>query len=283
MIKRRIRRSYKNNHIEKSFIQERRLRSNIDIEENISRDQNEKKINKFGFIMLRHVKDENSDKHWKISYKCIKNYFPECPIVIIDDNSKQEYIDKEFQNNLIGTLVLNSEYPKRGELLPYYYYSRNKFFDVAIIIHDSVFINKRFEVKVDQYKFLWHFNSDCAHIYDDENALIKKLENHDKIESLHKNLDLWKGCFGCMSIINHDFLTKVNKRHNLSNLLPFVNSRPDRMLFERVLACIFQTYYKYESQNGSIHDITWGTTLQEAVENEDDFSDRDFIKVWLGR
>ena len=106
--------------------------------------------------MLRHVKDENSDKHWKISYKCIKTYFPECPIVIIDDNSKQEYIDKEFQNNLIDTIVLNSEYPKRGELLPYYYYSRNKFFDVAIIIHDSVFINKRFEVKVDNYKFLWH-------------------------------------------------------------------------------------------------------------------------------
>ena len=113
--------------------------------------------------------------------------------------------------------------------------------------------------------------------------MIQKLENHDKIESLHKNLDLWKGCFGCMSIINHDFLTKVNETHNLSNLIPFITCRQERMLFERVIACIFQTYYKYESQNGSIHNIKWGTTLQEAVENEDEFSDKDFIKVWLGR
>ena len=83
MIKRIIRRSYKNNSIEQKIIQERRMRrsykNNIieqpiiqdqietpttirmchNIEQSIIPDQNEKKINKFGFIMLRHVKDEN--------------------------------------------------------------------------------------------------------------------------------------------------------------------------------------------------------------------------------
>ena len=40
------------------------------------------------------------------------------------------------------TFIIQNDFPKRGELMPYYYYLHNKLFDTAVIIHDSVFINK---------------------------------------------------------------------------------------------------------------------------------------------
>jgi hypothetical protein len=55
---------------------------------------------------------------------------------------------------LYKTTIINSEYHGRGELLPYYYYLQNKFVDKAVIIHDSVFINKYIHLDVDDYKLL---------------------------------------------------------------------------------------------------------------------------------
>lgn len=58
---------------------------------------------------------------------------------------------------LYNSIIIKSKYPKRGELLPYFYYLKNKLFDKAIILHDSVFINKKLNLKFKKYKFLWEF------------------------------------------------------------------------------------------------------------------------------
>jgi hypothetical protein len=91
----------------------------------------------FGFIILRHVKDDITNTYWLRCYNCIRKYYPENMIIIIDDNSNYDYITNI---DLYKTKIIKSEYHGRGELLPYYYYLHNKFFDKAIILHDSMFI-----------------------------------------------------------------------------------------------------------------------------------------------
>ena len=43
-----------------------------------------------------------------------------------------------------------------------------------------------------------------------------------------------------MSIITHDYLTLINNKYPISNLLNFVLTRNNRCSFERVIACLLQ-------------------------------------------
>ena len=95
-------------------------------------------MDNFGFIITRHVNSEKTNKYWNHCVKCLKRFYPQKKIVIIDDNSNPVYLKREFDYTNI--LVINSEFKGRGEILPYYYYLKNKFFKNAVIIHDSVFL-----------------------------------------------------------------------------------------------------------------------------------------------
>ena len=83
----------------------------------------------FGFILSRHVNSETTNKYWNTCIKQLNLIYPETSIVIIDDNSNYEYITNI---DLYKTTIIQSEYPQRGELLPYYYYLHNKLFDIEI-------------------------------------------------------------------------------------------------------------------------------------------------------
>ena len=89
--------------------------------------------NNIGFIILRHVNSEATNKYWIHCHECIRKFYPENPILIIDDNSNYSFISEETFSN---TRVIQSEFPKRGELLPYYYYLHNPFADSAVILHE---------------------------------------------------------------------------------------------------------------------------------------------------
>ena len=102
-----------------------------------------------GFIILRHVNDALTNQYWIYCYTCIRKFYAENEIIIIDDNSNPAFISAI---PLYKTTVISSEYPQRGELLPYYYFLRNKLFDIAVIIHDSVFIQKYMDFNVNTYK-----------------------------------------------------------------------------------------------------------------------------------
>jgi len=118
-------------------------------------------MNSFGFIITRHVNSQNTNKYWNHSVKLLRTLYPNIKIVIIDDNSNKSFIKADFNYNNIE--IIQSEFPGRGELLPYYYFIKHKFFENAIIIHDSVFIHKRINFnKLNGTKVLplWYFNSD---------------------------------------------------------------------------------------------------------------------------
>lgn len=236
-----------------------------------------------GFIMLRHVNNTETNKYWIHCYNCIRKYYPENKILIIDDNSNYKFVTNE---KLYETHIINSEYPKRGEILPYYYYLHNKLFDSAVIIHDSVFVNKYVDLSVKKYKLLWEFEHFWDQI-DDETKMIN-LFNDSELKQFYEKKNLWKGCFGGMSIITHDYLTFINDKYDISKLLDSILNRYNRMSFERVIACLLQKNGDKETLFGDIFKYV-GRIGKEKIPNKLSFKDKDkynhlpFIKIWSGR
>ena len=207
-------------------------------------------MNQFGFILTRHVNSESTNRYWNHSVKLIRTLYPRAKIVIIDDNSNQEFVKADF--NYKNVEIVKSEFPGRGELLPYYYYIRNKYFENAIILHDSVFIHKRinFEfLRGEKVMPLWIFEQDAENL-DNTLSIARNLNySYDIGKALRvkdmKTLVLevprakWYGCFGCQAYINHGFLVRLEKTYGISSLVDTVKTRPDRCCLERILGCLF--------------------------------------------
>ena len=123
------------------------------------------------------MNSEKTNKYWNECVRCIQKFHWGIPIVIIDDNSNYDFIksEQEYQN----VSVVQSEYPKRGELLPYYYFFKNHYWENAVIIHDSVFIQTRvpyIKLKTNVLP-LWHFGG----VHRNENKIqCSRIVNHLK-------------------------------------------------------------------------------------------------------
>jgi hypothetical protein len=244
--------------------------------------------NKYGFIIIRHVNSEKSDKYWIESYNCIRKYYNN-KIIIIDDNSNEELLTKNV--NLINCEIIKSEYPQRGEILAYYYLHKYHLFDKAVIIHDSTFIQKYIDFfKFNNIKFIWHF----SHHWDsvkDEIKLINAIKYNNNILSLHNDKTKWFGCFGLQSVIEYDFLNKLSEKYNLFNLLEIINNREKRMNAERIFALLCTAEEEELHINPSIygiihHYINWGYNYDSYVDDkniENKLDNYDIIKVWSGR
>ena len=231
----------------------------------------------FGFIILRNVNNELTNKYWIKCVNSIRQYYPENDILIIDDNSNYNFITNE---KLYKTTIINSAYPKRGELLPYYYYLHNKLFDVAIIIHDSVIINNYIDVNIENYKFLWEFEHDWDQITDETRMI--NIFNDLELKEFYENKALWKGCMGGMTIIRHDYLVYINNKYDISKLLDLVLTRYNRCSFERVIACLLQKEGPRKTLLGNMQKYCkWGITFDET--ESDEYKHLPLIKYWSGR
>ena len=249
----------------------------------------------YGFIITRHVNSEKTNKYWNHAVRSIRRFYPFRKIVIIDDNSNQAFVKADF--NYKNIQIVNSEYPGRGELLPYYYFHKNKYFNNAVILHDSVFFHKRIHFE----KFnkvnvlpLWHFDynenmGNCSrlsrylnHVY----AIQKQIMPQDNMFSF-KPSDIWYGCFGVQSYINHNFLSSIQQKYNLFGLLDGVLTRTDRCSLERIMGIIFHiespNLYKRPSLFGDIWKYQqWGYSF-ETYCTEYKGIHKPLIKVWTGR
>lgn len=229
-----------------------------------------------GFVILRHVNSEETNRYWIHCYECIRKHYPENEIVIIDDNSTYFFITTP---HLYKVTIVNSEYPKRGELLPYIYYLKYKWFDVAVMIHDSVFINQEIDFYTDTYKILWDFKHDWDTPYR-EFYMLQQLDNTEYLTKFFHDKTLWTGCFGSMCCISYNYLKYIDSRHNLSALLNHVTHRDARCDFERVLGCVLQFNYPRIVMFNHIHDWTpWGIKFDE----KDKYTHLALTKVWTGR
>ena len=235
----------------------------------------------FGFIMVRCITNALSSQYWFQSYNCIRKYYPDTPILIVDDNSNPRYVDKRKEDTLDMCAIVQSEHPKRGEILGYYYMYKKRCFDKAVILHDSVFMNNHVDFqKYNKVRFLWHF--DNFHIYDIERAS-GFLRN---VNPIYKRDSIWDGCFGVMSVIDLDFLDEIS---GMFFLLDDVNCRNDRMCMERIFAIICFHHHPQLIDNPSI----MGNIFKFPSAYRYTFSDYkkgkninrlpSIVKVWTGR
>jgi hypothetical protein len=199
---------------------------------------NETKDGKFGFIITRHVNSQETNKIWKMCINQLRKVYPSKKIIIIDDNSNYEFVTQDGVD-LSNCEVIDSEFKKRGELLPYYYFYKNKWFDKAIFIHDSVFINNKIPAaEVSDVKFLWYFNAGEHEDMRNIERILSVLKNKDKLITTFRDKNSWKGCWGVMSVIQYDFLKRIFEKYDMVRLLDSVNNRDDRMAMERVFGII---------------------------------------------
>jgi hypothetical protein len=248
----------------------------------------------FGFIVLRHVNSELTNQYWNQSVKLLRSFYPDNEIVIIDDNSNQQFVKSEFDYKNVTTI--QSEYPGRGELLPYIYFYKYKWFDNAVFIHDSVFIhktinfNKIIENSNNKVVSLWYFinnDSELDHVLNIADNL--KYSEIIKQNLLIWNKNIWRSCFGVMSLINYNFLNEIVTKYDLLNLIEVIKTRSDRCALERIMGVIFYI----ETNNRK---TLFGNIGKSHKRSNDTFRYNDyiecfynkkipnyFIKVWTGR
>ena len=255
-------------------------------------------MNDFGFIITRHVNSTNTNRYWNQCVKLIRTFYPFKQIVVIDDNSNQQFVKQAFPYK--NLTVINSQFPGRGEILPYYYLLKYRWFPSAVILHDSCFVHRRIPFETFNFNVLpfWH------HIYDKENIdnlirissslknnneVIKKLKGSG-INILGFNKDKFNLVFGCQCYIKLSFLELLENKYNITNLVNVIHNRTDRCSLERILGLLFsEEYPKLNLINSLFGDII---VKNKSFAYSYDQYQRDlgekkvlypFVKVWTGR
>jgi len=255
----------------------------------------------WGFILTRCVKRPSVNRYWNHCVQQIRRYYPQRHIVIIDDNSDKRMVhaEKDYEN----VTVVQSEFHGRGELLPFMYLLQHKWFDAAVILHDSVFIQARvpFEAFKCPVMPLWH------HPFDAENPplihrLLAHLTNNPRLHYLcaqeKQTMGMGMGsgsgpsfnlCFGCQCFIKLSFLQHIQRKYHITNLRACVKTRPDRCALERVLGAIFYAEHPVASPSlfGNIrshpHAFKYSMNHYAADKHRRRRLKQHFIKVWTGR
>ena len=133
-------------------------------------------------------------------------------------------------------------------------------------------------MNVEKYKILWDFDHNDDQI-EDETIMIN-IFNDPELTKFYENKYLWRGCFGAMSIIKHDYLTYINSKYDISKLLNYVLNKYNRCSFERVIACLLQKEGTKKTLLGDIHEYCrWGIKFNEI----DGYRHLPLIKHWTGR
>lgn len=265
------------------------LCSIFSIESNLSAFTLSKQLDSFIFVILRHVRDEKDNLLWKRCYNSIREFYLETPIVIIDDNSRITVPDEGLDN----TIVIRSEYPGAGELLPYYYFHKYRWSSKMIFLHDSMFLKRAFTVKElnNSVKFHWHFDT---HASDDNcriNDLLLNLNQGDLLVWYNKrNKKCWNGCFGVASMIDLSTLDQIESQYLfLNSLVDKIKTREDRMALERILGILLfkESFLRKESCSnfGNIfhYPHCWRSMDDATLERLKKIYPGAILKTWHGR
>jgi len=243
------------------------------------------------FVILRNIQSVRDNDLWISSYNSIRKYYTN-HIVIIDDNSTINTVN----GRLTDTDVIKSEWRGAGEILPYYYFLKEKWADRMIFLHDSMFLHRPFQPSELEgaIRFHWHFDHEDR---DDRRILnlLSLLNESDDIRTSFSDSDFqWKGCFGGASIVDLDVVEKLEEKYELiSKLISTIRTRNDRKAFERILGIVvwyeklidsstpsnfgsILAYPKaFESQNNNIE--TAAHIVSQTNYNTS------ILKVWRGR
>lgn len=237
----------------------------------------------FGFIIPTYVTTEAHKSVLRDGLKKIRLYHQN-PIILIDDHSPLDISD--IKNEFPDIFIEQSMFQGAGEMNPYIHFYTNKCFDVAVILHDSMHLNKALEGidLVKDIKFIRYFTNHIVQwswiqeprteyniqhgivVHDDLIVhLLKKVLSDKNQLFLNFCLDRyykkrsWIGCFGIQTIIAHDFLKELQDKTNVLDFLVITNDRRNRCAMESIfaLACHFirdMEYLKDNTYDGLYYD-----------------------------
>lgn len=239
----------------------------------------------FGFIFTRHVTSKKTNLYWLQCYVSIRLQYPDVVIVIIDDNSDYRHVQCTIP--IKKCLLLKSEFIGRGEFLPYYYLHKYRWFRKAIILQDSTFLQANIPMSgVESARFLWHFRKEDGYesVASRLPTLLSKLQNGHVLMSLAES-GQWVGCFGGMTIMSISFLDSLFEKYNMTTLLDSMQTREDRMCFERILSlmCLAEDP-TISSTYGDIKlYCRWAISYDDYNAGRDNVRNLPIVKVWSGR
>lgn len=241
-----------------------------------------------GFFITRHVSSEDTNKYWNYNVKLLRKHYPKNKIIIIDDNSNQSFIKELYDSNIYENVeIINSEYPKSAELLPYLYFYKLRPFDRMIYLHDSAFLNEKLNYdKNMNCQFLLYTNES----YNKEIVIkhINALNHSDSLlNTFHENT--WFVCWGVMTTITIDYLVYLVDKYDIFKLEKYIKNREERIALETTFGIIiyndkniknldFSIYGHANDYNPHVPDNI--IPIDYCIENENKYN---FIKIFTGR
>lgn len=229
----------------------------------------------FGIIIPSYIHNEDSLCILALGLTNIRKVYPNTKIIVINDNSPYDFKNKIISNNIF---IVDSEYPKKAEGLPYLYMYEHKPFKKAMILIDSFHIHKPIDNLdlINDFSFIkyaLHHLKDWATIKEEQTEYNIKnniITHDDKIKhyiktnypydddfykffnNIYDSKNKWVVCFGIMSVITYDFLIELNNKTNILHLFKQIKDRRDRMALESIftIACL---YTKKKSLNDIIN------------------------------
>lgn len=203
----------------------------------------------YTFVILRCVKKEKVSDLWINCYNSIRKFYPESKIVIIDNNSNYKYI-KDI--DLVNVELIQHNDNPAGEILPYFYFLKNKWSKYMIYFQDSMYLNRPLcadKLKIDKFRFFWHF---YPGVHDHRVIIpgqIDNLKDNSEIHKLFKNKKKWFGSFGLSCVMSLEFLEFIEEKHHFTNLINYIKNRNDRKGLERILGLLCSLYSFEEVYN----------------------------------
>jgi hypothetical protein len=192
-----------------------------------------------GFILLRHVNTPKSDWFWQESYYAIRKYYPDHKIVIIDNQSNPLFLSDIPMTN---TEIVNSPYDQRGEFAPFYYFLKEKWFETAVIVHDTAYLQRPIPWETEKYRFFWGFHFKDHKVQRRKEALemIDSLDNADQVRAFYDQPEEWCGALGSMMSVRHEFLVALEEKYHWTRWIDVIVNKNYREAMERVLPCLMQ-------------------------------------------
>lgn len=237
-----------------------------------------------GFVILRHVNKPEVNNIWNHNIKLLRKYYPDTKILIIDDNSNQEYIVNLYPELMYNVDVINSEFPRRGEFLPYYYFYKLKPFDRMIFFHDGSFIDQKINYDNNLHiQFLADFNSNIIENRQREIELLYKLNNSESLVNTYNNSNLWKGCWCSTTVITWDYVNHLVNKYNIMELINHIICRLDRMCLERVIGVIACNDNPDFVNTSNVLKNCWNSYYCYDFNNILNSNNFEYIKLSLGR
>jgi hypothetical protein len=235
------------------------------------------------FVILRNIQQASDNDLWLAAYHSIRQYYTN-QIIIIDDNSTINTVN----GKLVNTEIIQSEYNGAGELLPYYYFQKNKWADTMIFMHDSMTLHRPFkDSELDhEVVFHWHFTESNDVVIKKSVALLSAITRSSEIADYALS-GQWIGCFGGAIIIDANVIDMLEAKYNISKLVMFVRTRKQREIIERIIGILLSYEKKVTSNFGNIMEYPKQfetTTLPLAIHNVVQANyNTAIIKLWRGR